>query len=129
VRAELELSVFETKTRRSAEAVVGRRIIELIARSIDIEVIEIAQALWVRQKHDSNVVCAQSIFSGPKLLPCPPNGASAMTQSKLRGQHLDIGAWLFNVERFKRVPRLWQLAQMVRVDLAGAIVEKGPVAL
>lgn len=122
VRGELDLAVDEEEDRGENEASIGNRIVELVARTVDPEIVVVRQTLGMRQDHDPDGEGTETALVRLYDLACPANRATTMTQTELGGDHEDVVILLFVAKLLEHRLRLGRLAQTLVRDLAVTVV-------
>ncbi len=122
VRAEPDLAAAEAEDRGENEASIGTRIVELVARTVDPEIVVVRQTLGMRQDHDPDGEGTETALVGLHDLACSANRAPAMTQTELGGDHENVVILLLACELLEHGLRLGRLAQTLVHDLAVTVV-------
>ncbi len=127
VRAELDPAVAEVEARGEIEADIGIRIIKLVTRAVDPEVVIVHEPFLVGQDHDADGECAESELVGREDLTSTADRTSPMADAELGGHHEDVVILLLVAELLEHRRRLGRLAQTRVVDLPVTVVVELPV--
>ena len=121
-RAEPQPAVVEAEVRSAIERRIGvLRVMELVASAVDPEIVHGLEAVHVREQHDADGERAKAELGLPHDLACSANRAAAMANAKL-SRNNEKAALLLVAELLPHADRLGRLAEIVRAELAFAIV-------
>lgn len=122
VRAELDLAAAEAEVRGVDEADNGIRIIELVTRAVDPEVIVVHEPFRMGQDHDADGERAEAELVGGENLTSATNGTSTMTDAELRRNDENVVVLLLVAELLEHACRLGRLPETLGTELAVAVV-------
>ena len=92
VRAEPDLAAVEVEARSVDEADIGIRIVELVARTVDPEIVVVHEPFRVGQDHDADGKRAETELArgAHDDFASPTDGTTTMTDAELRGDDEDV---------------------------------------
>ena len=128
VRVELDLAVVEAEVRSVVETNIGIRIVELVTRAVNPEVVEVHEPFRMGQDHDSDSERTEAELVDGEDLACPANRAATMLDAELRRNYQDVRVALGIREFRPELLRLSRLAETLLVELAVTIVVELAVA-
>jgi len=117
-RVEQNPAAAEAEGRGVIEADIAIRIVELIASTVDPEIVVMLEAFRVRQDHDPDSESTEAELVDREDLTSPADRTSPMTDAELGSHHEDVVVLLLVAELLEHGRRLGRLAQALIVDLS-----------
>ena len=110
------------------EANIGIRIVELVTRAVDPEIVIVLEPFRMRQEHDPDGERTKGELARGEDLACPANRATAMLDAELRRNDQDVRVALGIREFLPELLRLSRLAKTLLVELTVTVVVELAVA-
>jgi len=127
-RVELDLAAVEEEVRGVNEANIGIRIVELVASTVDPEIVIMLEAFRVRQDHDPDRESTEAQFVDREDLTSATDRTTPMAKTELASHNEDVVILLLIAELLEHGRRLGRLAQTRIVQLAVTVVVELAVA-
>lgn len=121
VRAELDLAVVEEEVRGVNEAIIGNRIVELVARAIHVQLLPTDKPIGVGQNDGADSERAETELVRVEALACPTDRTTTVTYAELTCHDEDVTGLMLG-DQIERVRRTSVNSQTIRRDLSVAPV-------
>jgi len=126
VGAELDLAAVEVEERRVREVAIGVRS-ELVTSAVDVKLFPLNLAFGVGQQHDADCEGSEAELVGREDLTCPAHRTALVTETELGRNDEDVEVLLLVAELLEHLHRLGVLSQVLRSELAVAVVVELPL--
>ncbi|RJQ35549.1 hypothetical protein C4566_00560 [Candidatus Parcubacteria bacterium] len=118
---ERDLVAVEAEERRATPLAIGSRI-ELVARTVDPEIVVMLETLGVGEQHNGDLVGTETELVGGEDLASPADGTSTVTETELSRNEQDVVLRLLVTDEIQRVVGANGSPQVLGTELTMAIV-------